>query len=332
MGAPRARHGRDRLRKLPRAGDRARRTRRARTRDGAHDAAIHAHDDRRHGARRRRHGAAAGCRLGPRSAAALTLAPRRTSLWAAVTKYLVPNMCERVVRDASVVLSARSYLREGIGDGIFQKIARDIAITSIFEGTQLLQLSLITSQLTHLARAGRRDETVDVGLLSDLATPARSWNPSTTRVRVADPGGDELVERWFGQSAFALDLLASEPRAVAAVQSLRREAKALQLALATNALPGDLSLARQYCILHAAASCLQIWHTNRGRLSPESAGGEWLTLCLERLATMACCESPSPSWGGDGMGGDLGNRVFTWMLGQLERGELFSLMPLELAQ
>ena len=76
----------------------------------------------------------------------------------------------------------------------------------------------------------------------------------------------------------------------------------------------------------------QIWHTNRGRLSPESAGGEWLTLCLERLATMACCESPSPSWGGDGMGGDLGNRVFTWMLGQLERGELFSLMPLELAQ
>ena len=31
------------------------------------------------------------------------------------------------------------------------------------------------------------------------------------------------------------------------------------------------------------------------------------------------------------MGGDLGNRVFTWMLGQLERGELFSLMPLELA-
>src|SRR5205814_543457 len=90
------------------------------------------------------------------TARALTLAPRRASLWAAVTKYLVPNLSERIVRDASVVLSARSYLREGVGDGIFQKIARDMAITSIFEGTQLVQLSMIASKLAQLVRIGRR--------------------------------------------------------------------------------------------------------------------------------------------------------------------------------
>ena len=107
------------------------------------------------------------------TARALTLAPRRTPLWAAVTKYLVPNLGERVVRDASVVLSARSYLREGIADGVFQKVARDVAITSIFEGTQLVQLSLIASQLAQLERAGRRgDIPVDLDRLSDLASPA----------------------------------------------------------------------------------------------------------------------------------------------------------------
>jgi alkylation response protein AidB-like acyl-CoA dehydrogenase len=266
------------------------------------------------------------------TARALTLAPRRTSLWAAVTKYLVPNLCERVVRDASVVLSARSYLREGIGDGIFQKIARDISITSIFEGTQLVQLSLIASQLLQLARGGHRDETADVGRLCDLATPAPAWDPSSTRVRVADPGGDELVEHWFGPSTNAIEGVGADRRTVAAIQLLRQQAAALRGSLAAEVIRGDLSLARTYCLLHAAACCLQIWQTNRGELSPEAAGGEWITLCLERLASTPDSESASPSRGERGGGAVLESRVFGWMLGQLERGELFSLMPLELAR
>ena len=264
------------------------------------------------------------------TALALTLAPRRTSLWAAVTKYLVPNLSERVVRDASVVLSARSYLREGIGDGIFQKIARDIAITSIFEGTELVQLSLITSQLIQLARGGHRDQAVDVDVLCDLATPAPAWDPSSTRVRVADPGGDELVEHWFGPSTSALAGIGADRRTVAAIQLLRHQADTLRGALAAKAVPGDLSLARRYCLLYAAACCLQIRNTNRDALSPEAAGGEWITLCLERIASTPDLEFPSPSRGG--WGAALEDSVFRWMLGQLERGELFSLMPLELAR
>jgi len=257
------------------------------------------------------------------TARALTLAPRRTSLWAAVTKYLVPNLCERVARDASVVLSARSYLREGIAGGVFQKVARDVAITSIFEGTQLVQLSLIASQLGQLVRAGRRgDAPVDLDRLCDLASPAPAWDPPSTGLRIGDPGGDELVERWFRPESRAEDLEAG-PRASSALRSLRDQATALRTGLAESAGPADLSLAHRYCVLHAAACCLQVWRCNRERMAPEAAGGEWLALCLERLA---CGSDAAPA------GGDLAEPVGAWMLRQLDEGELFSIVPFELAR
>jgi alkylation response protein AidB-like acyl-CoA dehydrogenase len=238
------------------------------------------------------------------AARALTLAPRRMSLWAAVTKYLVPNLCERIVRDAAAVLSARSYLREGIADGVFQKIARDVAIASIFEGTQLVQLSLIASQLGQLERSRRRDgEPVDVDRLCDLDVPAPAWDPSTARLRVGDPGGDELVERWFGPGAEPAGL---GPRALTALRSIERPCGA------------GFALARRHCLLHAAACCLQTWSANRDRLD-----GGWLALCLERLARGEDWE-PAVA--------DLDGPVFEGMLGQLDRAELFSLRPFELAR
>lgn len=254
------------------------------------------------------------------TARALTLAPERTSLWAAATKYLVPNLCERVARDASVVLSARSYLREGLASGVFQKVARDIAITSIFEGTQLVQLSLIAAQLGQFARAGRlTDAPVDVDRLCDLSAAAPAWDPPSTRLRIGDPGGDELVERWFRRRECWPDDLEAGP----ALRLLRDQATALWAALAAGAGPADLSLARRYCVLHAAACCLQVWRSNRERLASEAAGGEWLALCLERLAG-----------GGDAapVPGGLAEPVSAWMLRQLHEGELFSIAPFELAR
>ncbi len=237
-------------------------------------------------------------------------------LWAAITKYLVPNLCEGIVRDAAAVLSARSYLREGIAGGIFQKIARDIAIAGIFEGTQLVQLSLIASQLGQLKRTGRRDaEPVDLDRLCDLGTPATAWNPYTSRLRIGDPGGDDLVERWFGPAECRPEEAELGPRAIAALRALEK--------LSKSAASADFSLARRHCLIHAAACCLQIWRTNRDRLAPEAADGEWLVLCLERLANGSDWAPTSA---------DLAGTVIDWMLGQLERGELFSILPFELAR
>ena len=250
------------------------------------------------------------------AARALTLAPRRMPLWAAVTKYLVPNLCEGIVRDAAAVLSARSYLREGIAAGIFQKVARDVAITSIFEGTQLVQVSLIASQLGQLRRNGRRDAVaVNLDRLCDLGMAAPAWDPSTTGLRIGDPGGDELVEGWFGPAEHRAEQAGLGPRAIAALRLLER--------LAKSPMSADFSLARRHCLVHAAACCLQIWRTNRALLAPVAADGEWLVLCLERLAGGSDWAPTSA---------DLEGPICDGMLGQLDRGELFSILPFELAR
>jgi hypothetical protein len=250
------------------------------------------------------------------AARALTLAPRRMSLWAAITKYLVPNLCEGIVRDAAAVLSARSYLREGVAGGMFQKIVRDVAIASIFEGTQLVQLSLIASQLGQLKRTGRRvAEPVDLDRLCDLGTPAPAWDPSASQLRIGDPGGDELVERWFGPAERRAEEAELGPRTITALRALEKLSKGPEAA--------DFSVARRHCLLHAAACCLQIWRTNRDRLAPGAADGEWVVLCLDRLAA-------GSDWAPTAA--DLEGPVFDWMLGQLERGELFSILPFELAR
>jgi hypothetical protein len=58
-------------------------------------------------------------------------------------------------------------------------------------------------------------------------------------------------------------------------------------------------------------------------MAPEAAGGEWLALCLDRLC----------SGGGLGpAGGDLAEPISAWMQRQLEEGELFSIVPFELAR
>ena len=44
------------------------------------------------------------------------------------------------------------------------------------------------------------------------------------------------------------------------------------------------TLARTHCLWHAAAACLHTWLVNRDRFDGGSATGEWLVLCLERLA------------------------------------------------
>lgn len=128
------------------------------------------------------------------------------------------------------------------------------------------------------AEAGRASdaEPLDLDRLCDLGTPAPAWDPSTTRLRIGDPGGDELVERWFGPAEHRAEQAGLGPRVIAALLSLER--------LSKSPTSAEFSLARRHCLLHAAACCLQIWRTNRDRLAPAAAEGEWLVLCFERLA------------------------------------------------
>jgi hypothetical protein len=58
-------------------------------------------------------------------------------------------------------------------------------------------------------------------------------------------------------------------------------------------------------------------------MAPEAAGGEWLALCLERLAYG---DGPAPATG------DVPGPVSAWMQRQLDEAELFSIVPFELAR
>src|SRR5690606_1383579 len=81
---------------------------------------------------------------------ALTVAPGRLSLWSSIVKYFVPVVGEEVVASIGTVLAARGYLREGVAHGVFQKLQRDHAIASIFEGTTHVNLANVAGQLPYL--------------------------------------------------------------------------------------------------------------------------------------------------------------------------------------
>ena len=78
--------------------------------------------------------------------------PDEPSLFlAAIVKYFVPTVVERVLQSLSVVLGARFFLREG-PEAMFQKIVRDAAIVSVFEGSTVVNLGILASQLIRRRR------------------------------------------------------------------------------------------------------------------------------------------------------------------------------------
>jgi alkylation response protein AidB-like acyl-CoA dehydrogenase len=209
------------------------------------------------------------------AARALTLVPTRAALWSSIAKYFVPVTCESVFRDAAVVLGARHYLREGVGDGVFQKLARDHAIASVFEGTTLVNLDFIAAELGPIAERNAEtdhDETLVERLFGRDEAP--SWVPTESGLVLSNRGRDEIV---FGSSRRAGrdadvdawrfvrdDLCADVRRALAESRTLRRA-------------PGGFDLARRYCIVHAAACCT---HSADGGRYDEV----WLGAALARLA------------------------------------------------
>jgi alkylation response protein AidB-like acyl-CoA dehydrogenase len=86
------------------------------------------------------------------AARALHVVPAQMSLWSAVIKYFVPTTIEQVIRDLSVVLGARYYVRVAHWEGIFQKLVRDNALVSLFDGSSVVNLHAIALQLRSLAR------------------------------------------------------------------------------------------------------------------------------------------------------------------------------------
>ncbi|GLZ11349.1 acyl-CoA dehydrogenase [Actinomadura sp. NBRC 104425] len=231
-------------------------------------------------------------------ARALTVAPGRLSLWSSVVKYFVPVQGEEVVAGIGRVLAARGYLREGVAHGAFQKLQRDHAIASVFEGTTHVNLANIAAQLPHLVEDGGGPG--DGGLLADLfswthAPPA--WRPDGRALRLTNEGRDEIGAH-FEETAGAVVAEAgvhAAPGVAARLADLVDIVGDLrtQMRRGVMATPDDtssvaaLDRARRHCEVHAMVSCMLTWLHNHRAFGGAFADGQWLVLCLERLVQRA---------------------------------------------
>ncbi|XVQ09903.1 acyl-CoA dehydrogenase family protein [Spirillospora sp. CA-255316] len=229
----------------------------------------------------------------------LTVAPGRLSLWSSIVKYFVPVQGEEVVASIGAVLAARGYLREGVAHGVFQKLQRDHAIASIFEGTTHVNLANVAGQLPFLVDDQPRAEGAGE-LLADLFCWTRTppeWRPDGRLLQLTNEGHDEIgreyeatvealltTARVFAAPDVAKDLAAL----VARIGDLRSELHAQ-----VRADPSDttsaaaLRRARRHCEIHAMVSCMLTWLHNHAEFGGAFADGAWLVLCLERLLQRA---------------------------------------------
>jgi alkylation response protein AidB-like acyl-CoA dehydrogenase len=252
----------------------------------------------------------------------LQSSPEQMSLSSAVVKYLVPTMIEDAIRDLSVVLGARFYLREGHDWGIFQKIVRDGALVGLFDGSTAVNLETVSCQLAQLAR-GRRERAIREKGPGAFRLGAELPELDWSRLSLSNRGQDGVtgrlpeIERRLASARGRGDGL----RAAAAAARELRAALRLhdeRVSRARGSLESS-ELARQECRLHAAAACLGVLAWNRESLSPGLASGAWAALCVERLLRGRIPPS-----------GPLADEAAAAMLRMRAEGEAFSVLPLKL--
>jgi alkylation response protein AidB-like acyl-CoA dehydrogenase len=230
---------------------------------------------------------------------ALSVAPGRLSLWSSIAKYFVPVLAEEVLTGTARVLGARSYLREGVADGVFQKIQRDHAIASIFEGTTHANLANVAHQLPVILAngAGGVDAQATTELLTGIfsqTNDAPPWQPDGRRLRLTNEGQDEITQGWgeVKRQIAALTTDPGRPSAHRVLSELVAELDAIRVRCydaVTRDVDWDpqsvraIAAAEQHCVLHAASSLLFTWLINRDVLGGRFADAQWLVLCLHRL-------------------------------------------------
>jgi alkylation response protein AidB-like acyl-CoA dehydrogenase len=222
----------------------------------------------------------------------LQAAPGQASITAAIAKYEVPVRIERVIRELGTVIGARHYLREGLADGVFQKLSRDAAVVSLFDGSTAVNLDALSSQIPGVLR---RVESADPPrAVFALGAPLPKFDGS--RFRAFAEGDDVIGALRSGSILKRLEAQASRaPTAVEAALLLRPlvdELAALgpwmtefvkrEKLRASRSAP-MLEAARRYCSLWAAGALVELWLHNREESGPFLSGGVWLAPALGRL-------------------------------------------------
>lgn len=220
------------------------------------------------------------------------------AVWSSVVKVQVTRLCDHAMAQLAQVFGARHFLRQGPAHGIFQKILRDSAIVSIFDGSNIVCLNGLAAFLPVLARGTETampDE--DVRRLFDLEAPLPALDVG--RLELSSRGRDAVMQSLPSLLARLGRLRvepASPPAAVECLDGVERAAQsiasawdALRLEIAqVFASPGGrhgamaFALAERYSELHSAVSCLGVWLHNRSRLGGFFAQSGWIGAALRR--------------------------------------------------
>jgi alkylation response protein AidB-like acyl-CoA dehydrogenase len=222
--------------------------------------------------------------------------PEQSSLWASIVKYFVPTTIETMIQNLSVVLGARYYMREEHEFGTFQRVLRDAAVVSLFDGSTVVNLHALMLQFRHLARRGvRGDQGSRLGQIFDMNTAVPAWNGQrlslvSTQANDALEGIEYSLEHLKSERAENTANPAEIDRILAFGKKLMHEIRAHSDNFAESEFEhGHLQsaamfrAAQRYCALHAAASCLHSWIWNRTNSSAFFASGAWLVPALARI-------------------------------------------------
>jgi alkylation response protein AidB-like acyl-CoA dehydrogenase len=279
------------------------------------------------------------------AARGLHLFPQEASTSSSLAKVRVTRLVDDSARALARLLGARYYMRDADEQGIFQKMLRDSAVVSLFDGSEAVCLDSLAGQLVLIARARRRPRPEDFSALYDLRAPLEPFRPE--KVTVFGGGKDAVLAslpRLTDQlTGLAPDLHCDQ----ADLDRLRRGAATVRILLdelfdevepaaaerPPAPAPGEqsvkntpaklVSLALRLTQLHAGAAALGLWLHNRDHLGDFFAGTDWIGAALDR-ATGARAELGELTPAGT-------ERVFTRLSRQLADDRYFSLLDLRQA-
>jgi alkylation response protein AidB-like acyl-CoA dehydrogenase len=230
------------------------------------------------------------------SARSIHVEPEQMSLRSAISKFFVPVTVEKILKSLSVVMGARQYLRQEHHDGVFQKIYRDNAILSLFDGSTAVNLHGIGTQLAQLTRRVEHAELSNrLARIFSLTQTLPDFDPAALTLH--NKGRDSILQGFTlslerlssiqpldAEERATLELIGDRARAILAeVEKLRERVAASLSDNGFNKSPEMFEQAERYCALEAAACCVHMWVHNREELGEFFRRGDWLVLSLERL-------------------------------------------------
>ncbi|WNO74841.1 acyl-CoA dehydrogenase family protein [Streptomyces sp. AM8-1-1] len=218
--------------------------------------------------------------------------PEVFSVWAPAAKHVVAESCDELIRRCGTVLATRSVLREGErGAGLFQKLQRDSGVVRVIDSSTLANLRSYAGQLPTLTEGGAASDPEALAAVYTLGADLPAYE--TDRLDMFARGADPVLAGLPDAAVTVAELVEDEQtgallrqlaQAVAGLGELTRAAQ--QRGADPNAL---VDAAERYAWLHAAASCVHLWHANRDRslygTTPGSAG--WLGATLGYLLARA---------------------------------------------